>query len=91
LSEPPTRANDLFREETDDPLVAGRRLERVRGGSRQKIEKEPLPPSWSLKSAATNWCRVIALYSCAHIYRLRAKLGADARKQHAAKRKGSVM
>ena len=25
MSEPPTRANDLFREETDDPLVADRR------------------------------------------------------------------
>jgi len=25
LSEPSTRANDLFREETDDPLVADRR------------------------------------------------------------------
>jgi hypothetical protein len=25
LSKPPTRANDLFREETDDPLVADRR------------------------------------------------------------------
>jgi hypothetical protein len=25
LSKPPTRANDLFRDETDDPLVADRR------------------------------------------------------------------
>jgi hypothetical protein len=25
LSEPPSRANDLFREKTDDPLVADRR------------------------------------------------------------------
>jgi hypothetical protein len=25
LSKPPTRANDFFREETDDPLVADRR------------------------------------------------------------------